>query len=1036
VDERVVELAALSWLQSIGYALRHGPELAPDAPGGERSTYHDAVLVARFRDALARLNPQATAEALDDAYRKVLHPDGPSLVGCNRALHRYLVEGVTVEQRRPDGSIAGVVVRLLDDADPANNDWLAVSQFTIMAEGCAKRTRRMDIVLFVNGLPLVLIELKNAADEEATPKNAYNQIQTYKHDLKTLFSHNAFCVASDGLEARAGTLTSDWERFAPWRDAEHGKKGAAGKGELQTLIEGMLNPRTLLDLIRNFIVFEDDGEKVVKKLASYHQVGAVNKAVAEAVHAAADGGDRKAGVVWHTQGSGKSLSMVFFAGKLIQEPAMANPTLVVLTDRNDLDQQLFGTFAACAGLLRQTPVQAESREHLMELLRVASGGVIFTTIQKFLPESVGERLSPLTQRTNVVVIADEAHRSQAGLAAKGVKTDDGMVLAVGLAQHVRDALPQATFIGFTGTPIKTGDKSTPRIFGKYIDIYDIKRAVEDRATVPIFYEARLARLRLKDEERPHLDPEFDEITEDEEEAAREKLKTKWAAVEKLVGAAPRLKEVARDLVEHFDKRYEAMPGKAMIVCMSRRICVDLYDQIIKLKPEWHSADDARGRIKIVMTGSADDPETYRPHVRNKGAARAMAKRFKNPQDELTLVIVRDMWLTGFDAPCVHTMYVDKPMGGHNLMQAIARVNRVFKDKPGGLVVDYLGLADQLKSAMRDYTDSGGEGNAVEVEAEAIRQLQLKYEQCMGILHGFDWREAWLKGTPAQRLALIPAAQDFLSRTPDGVKRFLDCTVALGKAFALASGSDEAMALRDEIAFFQVVRTALTKTTVEGQRHAETLDTAINQLIAGAIHSTGILNVFDAAGLKNPNIEILSDEFLAEVRAMPHRNLAFELLKKLINGEIKHRAKKNVVQARRFSEMLENAIRQYQNRAILAAQVIDELIAMAKELKADDARSAALGMDDTEIAFYDALAENDSAVQALGNDSLKVIAVELVKTVKANTTIDWTVKENVQANLRRLVKRILRKYGYPPDLQEKATQTVLEQAKVLCADIAG
>ncbi|MCP5437622.1 MAG: type I restriction endonuclease subunit R [Chromatiaceae bacterium] len=1036
LTESVVEQAALAWLEATGWRVAHGPEIAPDMPEAERRGYGEVVLTQRLRDALARLNPKLPVEALEDAFRKLMRPEGMDLVQRNRALHRLLVDGVTVEYRDAEGGIRGAQARVIDFDDPASNDWLAVNQFSVTEN---KHSRRPDVVLFVNGLPLTVLELKNAASENATIWTALQQLQTYKAEVPALFATNTVLVVSDGVEARVGTLTAGREWFKPWRTISGEVLADPHMPELQIMIEGLFVPRRLLDLVRDFVVFEDDGSgRIVKKMAGYHQFHAVQVAVSETLRATdlvradvvaeAGGryeagrkpggkpGDRRVGVVWHTQGSGKSLTMAFYAGRIIREPAMENPTLVVLTDRNDLDDQLFGTFSRCAELLRQPPVQAESREHLRELLAVKSGGVVFTTIHKFFPEERGDRHPTLSERHNIVVIADEAHRSQYDFID-------------GYARHMRDALPHASFIGFTGTPIEQQDANTRAVFGDYISVYDIQRAVEDGATVPIYYESRLAKLALDEAERPHIDSEFEEATEGEEIERKEKLKTKWAQLEAVVGSDKRLEIVARDIVEHFDKRCEAMEGKAMVVCMSRRICVDLYREVIALRPEWASDDDDEGAIKVVMTGSASDPLDWQPHIRNKPRREALANRFRNPNDPFKLVIVRDMWLTGFDAPCLSTMYIDKPMRGHGLMQAIARVNRVFKDKPGGLVVDYLGLAQELKVALATYTESGGTGRTALDQDEAVAVMLEKYEICCGLFHGFDWSK-WTAGTPQERLGLLPAAQEHILAQEDGKDRCVRAVRELSQAFALAVPHDEALKIRDDVAFFQAVQAVLAKRAPGDARPEEELEQAVRQIISRAVSPEGVVDIFAAAGLEKPDISILSDEFLAEVRGMPQRNLAVELLQKLLKGELKTRRRKNVVQARSFADMLEQTVRRYQNRAIEAAQVIEELIQLAREMREANARGDALGLSEDELAFYDALEANDSAVQVLGDDTLRGIARELVETVRKNVTIDWTLRENVRAQLRVLVKRILRKYGYPPDKQEKATQTVLEQAEVL------
>jgi len=1039
--ESVVEDAALAWLARLGYAVTYGPEVAAGETTAERTdpNYRDVVLEGRLQQALVRLNADLPPEALQDAHRKLLKVDAASLIERNRAVHRMLVDGVTVEYRRKDSSIAGAQARVIDFHNPDNNDWLAVNQFTV-AEG--QHTRRPDVVLFVNGLPLAVIELKNAADEDADIWSAFRQLQTYQAQIPALFATNAVLVASDGMQARVGSLGAGKEWFKPWRTIT-GRDDASGLAELQVVLEGVFEKRRFLDLLQHFIVFEQaDNGKLVKKMAGYHQFHAVNVALEETLRAAIPGqswrksqgfsegagrydagpiaggdeGDRRVGVVWHTQGSGKSLTMAFYAGRVILAPEMENPTIVVLTDRNDLDDQLFGTFARCRDLLRQPPVQAADRADLRAKLSVGSGGVVFTTIQKFFPEEKGDRHPVLSDRRNIVVIADEAHRSQYDFID-------------GFARHMRDALPNASFIGFTGTPIERADANTRAVFGDYISVYDIQRAVADGATVPIYYESRLAKLELKASERPNIDPDFEEATEGEEVARVEKLKSKWAQLEAVVGAESRIKLVARDLVEHFETRLGVMDGKAMIVVMSRRIAVALHDEIAALRPEWHSDDDAKGAFKIVMTGSASDPLEWQSHIRNKRRREDLADRFRDAADPFKIVIVRDMWLTGFDAPSLHTMYIDKPMRGHGLMQTIARVNRVFKDKPGGLVVDYLGLADELRRALATYTEAGGTGETALDQAEAVALMLAKHEVCVALFHGFNWSH-WLTGTPGQKLSLLPAAQEHILAQEDGKNRLLRAVTELSQAFALAVPHHEALRIRDDVGFFQAVRAVLAKSAPGDRRTDEELDHAIRQIISKAMASDEVLDIFAAAGLKKPDISILSDEFLAEIRGMPQRNLAVELLEKLLKGEIKTRSRCNIVQARSFAELLEQSLRRYQNRAIETAKVIEELIQLAKDMRQAAQRGEALGLTDDEVAFYDALETNDSAVKVLGDDALRTIARDLVATVRANVTIDWTVRDNIRAQLRVLVKRILRKYGYPPDKQEKATQTVLEQAEVL------
>jgi type I restriction enzyme R subunit len=1009
--ESVIEEAALAWLEALGYGCAHGPEIIEAERAGN---YGQVVLEDRLREALVRLNPKVPATALEEVFRKLSRPDTPSLVGANHAMHRLLVEGVPVEYPRPDGSLGGDMVRLIDFEDPENNDFLAVNQFTVTEN---KQERRPDVVLFVNGLPMAVIELKNAADENATLWNAFNQLQTYKLQIPSLFTWNAALVVSDGVQARIGTLTADKERFMPWRTIEGEELASPAMPELQVVLEGVFEKSRFLQLIRHFIVFEDEGGgKLIKKMAGYHQFHAVNLALASTIKATGAGGDRRVGVVWHTQGSGKSLTMAFYAGRVVLEPAMQNPTVVIITDRNDLDDQLFGTFARCHELLRQKPVQAEDRDQLRALLRTDSGGVIFSTVHKFFPTAEETRFPVLSERRNIVVMADEAHRSQYDFVD-------------GFAAHMRNALPGASFIGFTGTPIERADANTRAVFGNYVSIYDIERAVKDGATVPIYYESRLAKLRLDEAKKPRLDAEFEEVTEGQEETTKDKLKTKWAALESLVGARERIKLVAADLVSHWDRRLDTMDGKAMIVCMSRRICIELYHELITLRPEWHADDDDQGVLKIIMTGSATDPTDWLPHIRSKSRREELAKRFKNPKDLFKVVIVRDMWLTGFDAPCLHTMYADKPMRGHGLMQAIARVNRVFKDKPGGLIVDYLGLAHELKQALATYTESGGKGQTAIDQDVAVSLMLEKHEICAAFFHGFDY-SSFVNGNATQKVGVLPAAQEHILDQDDGKNRFVKAVVELSKAFALAVPSDEAMAVVDDVAFFQAVKAVLSKSIGDQVRDPGEVDHAIRQIVSRAVSSDEVIDIFAAAGLKKPDISVLSDEFLAEVRGMPQRNLAVEMLRKLLEGELKQRSKKNVVQARSFLEMLEKSISRYQNRAIETAAVIEELIAMAKELREAQQRGERLGLTDDEVAFYDALEVNNSAVEVLGDKVLKMIAQDLVKAVRNNLSIDWTVRENVRASLRVIIKRILRKYGYPPDLQEKATNTVLEQAEAL------
>ena len=1029
--EAEVEDAALEWLCALRWQTAYGPDIGPDGSNEERADYGTVVLEQRLRNSLARLNPSLPSEALDDAYRKLTRPEGSSLEVRNRDFHRMLVRGVTVEYRLVDGEVRWSQATAIDYERPTANDFLAVNQMTVTERD---HTRRPDVVLFVNGLPLGVIELKNPTDEEADIWMAWRQLQTYKSELPSLLSMNELLIVSDGTEARLGTLTAGQEWFKPWRMVGDDGLKASTAPELRVLLPEVCAPERLLSLLRDFIVFENDGSGIlVKKMAGYHQVHAVRRAVAETLRAAmlqassevgeepiggrpgGEPGDRRIGVVWHTQGAGKSLSMAYYAGAIAHEPAMENPTIVVLTDRNDLDDQLFGTFARCQDLLGQPPMQAESRADLRRKLSVASGGVVFTTIHKFYPEVKGDRHPSLSPRRNIVVIADEAHRSQYDFLD-------------GFARHMRDALPNASFIGFTGTPIEQYDANTRAVFGDYISVYDIQRAVLDGATVPIYYESRLAKVALDEHARTLIDKEFEEATEGEEVERKEQLKTRWAQLEALVGTAQRVRLVAEDIVEHYEQRLDAIEGKAMVVCMSRRICIDLYRELVRLRPNWEHSDDDRGAIKVVMTGSASDPSDWQPHIRNKGRREILAKRFRSTDDPLRVVLVRDMWLTGFNAPSLHTMYVDKPMRGHGLMQAIARVNRVFKDKPGGLVVDYLGLGSELKQALATYTESGGKGQTAINQDEAVALMQEKYEICCGILHGFDW-SAWT-GSPTRRLELLPMAQEHILAQDNGKERFITVVRELEQSFALAVPHEETTKIRDDVAFFQSVRSALAKRSAGEVRADEELDHAVRQIIARAVAPEGVVDIFAAAGLDKPDISILSEEFLAEVKGIPHRNLAVELLQKLLQGELAIRRRKNVVQARSFAEMLEQSLRRYQNRSVEAAQVIEELIELARAMREANLRGEKLGLTEDELAFYDALETNDSAVRILGDEALRAIACELVETVRNNVTIDWTLRESVRASLRRYVRRVLRRHGYPPDKQERATLTVLDQAEVL------
>ncbi|MFN3964400.1 MAG: type I restriction endonuclease subunit R [Silanimonas lenta] len=1054
LSEAEVERALLDQLHALGYRIEREEDIGPDGHRPERESHDEVVLKKRLEDAVARLNPTLPVEARQDAIRRVTQSELPVLLEENRRLHKLLTEGVDVEYFAADGTLTAGKVRLIDFEDPAQNDWLAVGQFVVIN---GQNKRRPDVVLFVNGLPLAVIELKAPGSAGAHLAGAFNQLQTYKREIVPLFRTNALLVTSDGITARVGSLSADLERFMPWRTTDGKQVAPKGAPELSTLIEGVFEQQRLLELLAHFTVFGETGSGLVKIIAGYHQFHAVRHAVTSTIRAASPhpeageepaayglpsvksqrAGDRRAGVIWHTQGSGKSLLMAFYAGLLVKHPAMANPTLVVLTDRNDLDDQLFATFSMCQDLIRQTPVQAESREHLQMLLNRAAGGVIFTTLQKF-----GESAEPLTTRRNVVVIADEAHRSQYGFKAK-VDARTGEI-SYGFAKYLRDALPNASFIGFTGTPIEADDVNTPAVFGHYIDIYDISRAVEDGATVPIYYESRLARIELDENEKPKIDAEIEAMLEDEEEPARERVKQKWATVEALVGSDRRLAQVAEDIVQHFEARVQALSGKAMIVCMSRRICVALYDEIVRLRPDWHSADDHAGAIKIVMTGAASDPPGWQPHIGNKARRDLLAKRARDPNDPLKLVIVRDMWLTGFDAPCMHTMYVDKPMRGHGLMQAIARVNRVFRDKPAGLIVDYIGIAQNLKNALAQYSPRDREQTGID-EAEAIAVMLEKLEVVRDMFHGFDYRSA-LHGSPQERLSMMAGAIEWIldrqqqwaaqASTAEGKKaaqrRFLDAVLALSKAFALASASDEARAIREEVGFFQAIRAALIKSGTGSVLPRQERELAIQQIVSRAVVSTEIVDILKAAGIQSPDISILSDEFLAEVQQMEKKNLALEALRKLLNDGIRSRAKANIVETRAFSERLEDAVARYHANAITTAEVLQELIQLARDIRAARQRGEESGLSDEEIAFYDALAENESAVQVMGDDKLRVIAHELLMSLRENVTVDWAHRESARARMRVLVKRILRKYGYPPDLQDAAVQTVLAQAEALSA----
>lgn len=1042
ITEDQLEQLALSWFQDTGWDYRYGPDIAPDGDNPERTDYRQVLLAGRLKQALQRLNAGIPASVLDDVAHQLTKPGHPSLILNNRSFHELLIDGVPVEVVI-DGVKRGDRVRLIDFAQPQQNQFLVVNQYTVQG---AKQPRRPDMVCFINGLPMAVIELKNPAAEQSDIWAAFNQLETYKAEIADLFIFNEALVISDGLHARVGSLTADRERFLPWRTIRNENDRPLLEFELEKVVRGFFSPELLLDYLRYFILYEQSDDGLIKKIAGYHQFHAVREAVRVTVIAATQPqverntqreeratygkqvvpGSRKGGIVWHTQGSGKSISMVCFTGKLMQQPQMHNPTIVVVTDRNDLDGQLFQTFVGARSLLKETPQQVENREQLRALLAGRpSGGIIFTTVQKFAPEKDEDQFPCLTERTNIVVIADEAHRSQYGFRA--VLDKQSGQYKYGFAKHLRDALPCATFVGFTGTPVETDDKDTRAVFGDYVSIYDIQDAVDDGATVPIYYESRLAKLDINQAQIEQLSGQVEEIFEDEESIAlREAAKTKWAALEKLVGAEPRIKQVAADIVQHFEARNAAMEGKGMIVAMSREICAQLYNAIVALRPDWHSTDPAQGVIKVVMTGSAADKALIRPHIYSTTTKKLLEKRFKHPQDSLKLVIVRDMWLTGFDVPCLHTLYVDKPMHDHNLMQAIARVNRVFRDKEGELVVDYIGIAAELRRALKIYTDSRGKGQPTLDAAEALAKLKELMEVARNLLHGFDYSAYRTQATNL----LLPAA-NFVLGLEDGKKRWADVVLAITKAFSLCGTLDEAIALREEIAFFQAIKSVLAKATETDKKLSEESKHAVlKQIIDNAVVAEGVEDIFQLAGLERPNIGLLSDGFLEEVRHLPQRNFAVELLQKLLNDEIKSRSRTNVVLEKKFSERLHEALNRYRNRAIESAQVIEELIQMAKAFREAVQRGEHLGLNESELAFYDALADNESAVRALGDDILKKIALELTEKLRHSTTVDWQKRESVRARLRNLVRITLRRYKYPPDRQEDAIKLVLTQAERL------
>lgn len=1015
-----VEQEMMEWFAEIGYDIAFGPNIAPDGTSPERSSYKQVVLTDRLRSSISVINNGMPPSAIEDALQQIIDPNMPGLVATNRQCHRWMVAGVPVQYQK-DGQTRGDLVKLIDFTDPSNNDWFVVNQFSV--EG-PHNTRRPDVVVFLNGLPIAVIELKNPGDEAVDVWSAFNQLQTYKADIPDIFQTNSLLIASDYLIARLGSLTANKERFSAWRTIDGETFDPLGPmREMETMVRGLFDKTFLLDYLKHFILFEDDGD-IIKKIAVYHQFHAVRAVLESVKKASAPGGSRKGGVVWHTQGSGKSIEMSCLAGKIMACPEMKNPTIVMITDRNDLDGQLFGVFAGVPELLGESPVQANTRPELRKLLAERpSGGIIFSTIQKFSPGEDEDVYPILTERENVVVICDEAHRSQYGF--KSELKSSGAITP-GYAQHLRDALPKATFVAFTGTPISSDDKDTRAVFGDYVSIYDIEQAVRDGATVPIYFESRLTKLELKPEETPTIDAEVEELTEDEEESDKAKLKSRWSELEKLVGAEPRLKKVAADLVAHYETRQTVMEGKAMVVCMSREICVHLYNEIVELRPDWHDPDPEKGAIKIVMTGSASDKPHLKPHIYNAKTKKRLAKRFKDPLDPFKIVIVRDMWLTGFDAPCLATMYVDKPMREHNLMQAIARVNRVFRDKPGGLVVDYIGIANELKQALKNYTTNKGKGSPTIKAEEALQILIEKIDVARGMLHGFDYKEFRTKA-----LKLLPGAANHILGLEDGKKRFADCVLAMVKSFALCCTLDEARIYRDEIAFFQAIKAVLIKqTTVVKKLDDEAKEHAIRQIMSKALISDEVVDIFEIMGMKKPNIGILSDEFLDDIRKMKERNLAVELLERLLKNEIKSRFSTRVAKDKKFSELLMNALNRYRNRAIETAQVIEELINLAKQFMDEAQRGENMGLSMEELAFYEALASNESAVREMGDETLKKIALELTAKLRKNLTVDWSVRESVRAKLRMMIKTILKRYKYPPDKQEGATEIVLKQTETL------
>lgn len=1032
--EADLEQATLEWFIELGFATLNGTDIAPDAQYSERKTYTDVVLLERLASALQNLNPHLPPDALEDAVRQIAIPKHTSLIVNNQAFHKLITDGVDVALRDADGAIRYDKARVFDFEQPANNDWLVVNQFTVI-EG--KAEKRPDMVFFVNGLPLVVIELKSSSNVAVGISEAYNQLQTYKETIPSLFTYNCALITSDGINARIGTLTSNEERFMLWRTIDGKEIASLAIPQLEVLLRGVFTKQIFLDLIRSFTLFQSDGDNTYKIMAGYHQYHAVNKAVSSTIKAANKSGDQRAGVVWHTQGSGKSLSMVFYAGKLVASAELYNPTLVIITDRNDLDDQLFATFALSQDLLRQSPEQATDRHELRRLLNRESGGVIFTTIHKFSPTDDSDTVAVLTNRHNVIVIADEAHRSQYGFAAEIDEHGDGAV-KYGYAKYMRDSLPNASYIGFTGTPIESTDKNTKAVFGDYIDIYDMTRAVEDGTTVKIYYESRIAKLELPEEVKTLIDNEYDEITEYQEQSQREQLKSKWSRLEAIVGSQQRIALVAKDIVAHWEDRQKSqlsLVSKAMIVAMSRRVAIDLYNAIIELRPEWHSDDNTKGVIKIVMTGSSSDDASWQKYIGTKKTRDNLAKRMKDNNDELKIVIVRDMWLTGFDVPSMNTMYIDKPMGGHNLMQAIARVNRVFKDKQGGLIVDYIGIAENLKQALNNYTESDRVTAGIDTKVACDLLLE-KLDLIQEMLHGHDY-SAYATDKASVRMNAVVATIDYVIGLRDNRKKdYLNLVTELAHAFSLCATTDIAKEHNLEIAFHKAVKAGIIKMIPDTNKKktGAQLDAQINQLISKSLISDEVIDIFGYAGLDKQNIAILSDEFLEEVRALPQKNLAVELLNKLLAGKVKSIARKNMIQSRKFSERLEASLKKYQNRTVETTQVILELIELAKTINDGINKGTESGLTDDEIAFYDALADNNSAIDVLGGANLRIIARELTKAIKNEMSVDWWIRESVQAKMRQVIRRLLAKYGYPPDKSKIAIELVMQQARAMCENV--